>query len=194
MPAVAFSAETIKSVGDIKVSYHGEKVPVKNYLGSKATLVVNIGSQCDLPADGEPQCRALGDLYKKHKAQGFQVLAFLSDQFRDVSMLGESEPIDDVTEYLSRQYGWEFPIFDYIDVNGGSTAELYKVMKDIKSISTSDLKKINWNFEKFLLDKDGIPVRRYRPSILPHQLDSDVDSLVTKGVLKSRPKASLNAF
>jgi len=61
-----------------------------------------------------------------------------------------------------KNYGWEFPIFDLIDVNGGGAAELYRVMKDIKDINTSDLKKINWNYEKFLLDKDGVPVRRLR--------------------------------
>ena len=68
-------------------------------------------------------------------------------------------------------------------------------MKDIKSIrsSSSDLKKINWNFEKFLIDGNGIPVRRYRPSILPNQLESDVDSLIKTGQLKPRPKVALGA-
>ena len=53
-------------------------------------MITNFGSQCDLPADGEPQCKELVNLYKKHKDEGFQVVAFLTEQFRDKSMLGMS--------------------------------------------------------------------------------------------------------
>ena len=91
------------------------------------------------------------------------------------------------------RYGWSFPIFDFVEVNGGGASELYKAMKDVKGISTSDLKKINWNFEKFILDKNGVPIRRYRPSILPSQLEDDINSLIKTGVLKPRVRAALGA-
>ena len=66
-------------------------------------------------------------------------------------------------------------------------------MKDIREISTSDLKKVQWNYEKFLIDKNGVPVRRYRPGILPAMVDPDVESLINKGVLPKRMKAALGA-
>lgn len=184
-------AEEVKSVKNIIVNYDGEKVSLGNYLGKKATLIVNINSQCDLPADGEPQCKPLADLYKRFTNDGFQILAFPSDQFRDRSMLGESDPIEDVRTNLREQYDMVFPIFDFVEVNGGNAAEIFKVMKDIKSINPSDLKKINWNFEKFLLNDDGVPVRRYRSTTLPTAIQDDVEYLLKTGTLKPRVKASL---
>ncbi len=77
-------------------------------------------------------------------------------------MLGESDPVEDIVEALKKKYGATFPVMDFISVNGGQTADVYKVMKNTKGISTSDLKKVDWNYEKFLLDKDGVPIRRYR--------------------------------
>lgn len=181
------------SISSISVPYNGESVSIGKYLGSKATLIVNINSQCDVPADGDPQCNGLAKLFKKHSEEGFQILAFPSDQFRDKSMLGESEPIIEVRKELLEDYGWTFPVFDFVEVNGGNTAEIFKVMKDIKSINPSDLKKINWNYEKFLVDKVGVPVRRYRPSTMPAQLDKDIQDLIQTGKLKPRAKASLGA-
>jgi len=192
-PIAKTDAAETASVSNIKVLYDGELTPIGKYLGEKATLVVNIGSQCDLPSDGDPQCKSLAALYNKHKSEGFQVLAFPSDQFRDKSMLGDSESAQEIRKDLQESYGFDFPIFDFVEVNGGNTAEIYRVMKDIKSINPSDLKKISWNFEKFLLDKDGIPVRRYRPNTLPPQLEDDVTVLIQKGYLKPRAKASLGA-
>ena len=185
------TADEVKSVKDIVVSYQEQKTPVKTLLGSKATLIVNFAGQCDLPADGEPQCGGLVKLYNKYKGDGLQILAFPSDQFRDASMLGEKESEEEVRANLKKQYGIEFPILDYVAVNGGDTTEIYKVMKDIKSISTKDLKKIEWNFEKFLLNSDGVPVRRYRPGILPSQVEGDVNDLIKSGKLKPRQKAML---
>lgn len=192
-PSIGHAADQAKSVNEIQVSFKDEKVVMKNLLGKEATLIVNFGGQCDLPADGDPQCGALGELYKKYQSKGFQLLLFPTEQFRDVSMMGESEPVSEVREDLGKKFGWTFPIMDYVDVNGGNAAEIYKTMKDTKGISTSDLKKIDWNFEKFLLDKDGVPIRRYRPSIMPEKVGVDVDSLINKGVLPKRVKAALGA-
>ncbi|KAJ1399370.1 hypothetical protein B484DRAFT_339435, partial [Ochromonadaceae sp. CCMP2298] len=62
---------------------------------------------------------------------------------------------EDVREIMKKKFGWSFPILDYADVNGGDATELYKVLKEAKGISTSStgLKKIDWNFEKILVDK-----------------------------------------
>ncbi len=71
------------SVAEVKVSYKKELVPMKSLLGKQATLVVNFGGQCDLPADGDPQCKGLVDLYQKYKAKGFNMVFFPTEQFRD---------------------------------------------------------------------------------------------------------------
>jgi glutathione peroxidase len=184
----------IMSIGDIAVSFKEQRVPMKTLLGSKATLVFNFAGQCDLPADGEPQCRDLAKLYSMYKAEGLQVLAFPSEQFRDASMLGEREAVEDIRENLAKNYGIDFPIMDYVAVNGGDAAEVYKVMNDIKSIRPKDLKKIEWNYEKYLIDSNGKPVRRYRPGIMPRELEGDISDLIKTGKLKPRAKAALGAF
>lgn len=190
-PAIA--DDSLKSIGDIAVSFKEQRVPMSSLLGSKATLVFNFAGQCDLPADGEPQCAELAKLYSKYKAQGLQVLAFPSEQFRDASMLGERESVEDIREKLEKNFGIDFPIMDYVAVNGGDAAEVYKVMNDIKSIRPKDLKKIEWNFEKYLVDKEGKPVRRYRPGSMPLELEGDISDLLNTGKLKPRAKVMLGA-
>ena len=70
---------------------------------------------------------------------------------------------------------------------------LYKELKDVKGISTSDLKKIDWNYEKFLINGEGVPIRRYRPSVLPDVVGKDIDGYLNKGKLPVRKKAELGA-
>ena len=186
-------AATTKSISDVPVIINGEKKPMKTFLGEKATLVVNFPGQCDLPGDGDPQCKGLSDLYKKYSPSGFNMVLFPTEQFRDQSMMGEREPEDDIREELAKRYSITSPIMDYVDVNGGGAAQLYKEMKEIKGISTSDLKKIDWNYEKFLIDSEGIPIRRYRPNVMPEVVGKDVDSFINKGKLPIRKKAELGA-
>jgi glutathione peroxidase-family protein len=106
-------------------------------------------------------------------------------------MLGPAPSVEDIRDEV-KQYG--FPVVaDYVDVNGGNAAQLYKTMKDVKGISTVQLKKVDWNYEKFLLDRDGVPVRRYRPGVPAAQIAPDVEGLVSKGILPKRVRASLGA-
>ena len=192
-PAIG-ADDNIKSISDIKVSFKEQKVPMSLLLGSKATLVFNFAGQCNIAEDGDPQCADLVKLYKKYKADGLQMLAFPTEQFRDASRYGEREVLEDIREKFEKNYGADFPIMDYVAVNGGDAAEVYKVMNDIKSIRPKDLKKIEWNYEKYLIDKDGKPVRRYRPNTKPTELEGDVSDLIKTGKLKARAKAALGAI
>lgn len=189
----AVNADAPKSIASVEVILNGEKKPMKAYLGEKATLVVNFPGQCDLPGDGDPQCKGLSDLYKKYSSSGFQLVFFPTEQFRDQSMMGEREPEEDIREELAKRYGIISPVMDYVDVNGGSATKLYKELKDVKGISTSDLKKIDWNYEKFLINGEGVPIRRYRPSVLPDVVGKDIDGYLNKGKLPVRKKAELGA-
>ena len=68
--------------------------------------------------------------------------------------------------------------------------KLYKELKDVKGISTSDLKKIDWNYEKFLINGEGVPIRRYRPSVLPDVVGKDIVDTSTRGSFQSERKLS----
>ena len=105
-------------------------------------------------------------------------------------------PVKTIREDTNKQFGVKFPIFDKLDVNGASEHPLYKNLKmyDGEIIGSPDTRKVSWNFEKFLLDSNGVPVRRYKPGIKPGMLDNDINSLIEKGKLNPPKKVSLNEY
>jgi len=178
-----------KSVGDISVNYDDKPQLMKEVaIGKKAVLIVNVASQCALT----PQYEELVSLREKYQKQGFEVLAFPSNQFANQ----EPAPVERIRKDMLDQFGVKFPIFDKIDVNGPTAHPLYKSMKEYDGliVGSPDLKKVSWNFEKFLLDENLIPVRRYKPGIKPAAIDVDVAGLVLNGKIPARKKASLNDY
>lgn len=93
-------------------------------------------------------------LYEKLKSKGFVVLAFPCNQF------GAQEPdaCPVIQKNMQNKFGVSFPMFDKVDVNGANTCEVYKTLK---AALPGD---ISWNFEKFLVDKEGKPVKRFKSS------------------------------
>jgi glutathione peroxidase len=83
---------------------------------------------------------------------------------------------------------------DKIDVNGGSAAPIYKKLKSYEGIGVSNIVKVSWNFEKFLVDASGMPVRRYKPGILPTAIEGDLLALLKTGKVPPKKKASLNDY
>lgn len=147
--------DTSVGISDITITYDGVSKPIGEYLGSKGTLIVNVASQCALT----PQYDDLVKLYNKYKQDGFTILAFPCNQF------GTQEPqsVERIRKEMKSQFAVEFPIFDKIEVNGGGSSPLYTKLKAYEGLGTStdSIKKISWNFEKFLIDPKGMPVRRY---------------------------------
>jgi glutathione peroxidase len=147
--------DTSVGISDIAITYDGVSKPIGEYLGSKGTLIVNVASQCALT----PQYDDLVTLYNKYKQDGFTILAFPCNQF------GSQEPQSEerIRKEMKKQFGVEFPIFDKIEVNGGGSSPLYVKLKAYEGLGTStdSIKKVSWNFEKFLVDPKGMPVRRY---------------------------------
>lgn len=180
------AAEQSVSVLDYKVMNEGAPTPMSSLVGRKGTLVVNVASQCALT----PQYAELVALYDKYSEQGFQILAFPCNQF------GNQEPADvsKVRRDMKERFGVRFPILDKVDVNGADEAPLFAALKSVRGIGVSNIQKISWNFEKFLLDSNGAPIRRYKPGILPSEIDGDVKSLVKTGTIPERKKASLNNY
>ena len=154
-PMVSRAVDMTTGISDIAVNFEGVSKPIGEYLGSKGTLIINVASQCALT----PQYDDLVTLYNKYKQDGFTILAFPCNQF------GSQEPqtVERIRKEMKSQFNVEFPIFDKIEVNGGGAAPLYNKLKayDGLGTSTDSVKKISWNFEKFLVDPKGMPVRRY---------------------------------
>ena len=134
----------------------GSEVSLSNYKG-KVLLVVNTASRCGFT----PQYKSLENLYKKYKERDFVVLAFPSNDFRQE--LSSDEEIKEFCE----AYELSFPIFAKGKVKGFEKQEVFKYLtEDSKGRSIGE---IRWNFEKFLVSREGKLVKRFRSSVDPNQ-------------------------
>lgn len=178
------------SIKDIKVTYDGIPKSMKEITqGNKAILIVNVASQCALT----PQYEELVTLREKYKKQGFEILAFPCNQFASQ----EPAPVERIRKDMDDQFGVKFPIFDKIDVNVNNQHPLYAALKDGykgEIVGSPNIGKISWNFEKFLLDSNLEPVRRYKPGIHPDSLEVDIIGLLSSGTIPPRKKPSLNDY
>ena len=125
-------------------------------IASGPVLVVNVASRCGLT----PQYEALEQLQKKYGAKGFKVLGLPSDQFKQELSSNEA-----VAEYCSTTWGVTFPMTEKVTVNGRNRHELYKQLVKTKD-GLGLAGPVMWNFEKFLVHKDGT-IQRFRPTTKP---------------------------
>ena len=139
----------------------GKTVDLEDYEG-KVVLIVNTASQCGLT----PHYKGLQGLYEKYKDKGFVVLGFPCNQF------GSQEPGSDaeIAKFCSTKYSVTFPMFSKIDVNGEKAAPIYK------HLTESDAKPagkgpIGWNFEKFVIDREGQVAHRFSPRTKPESAE-----------------------
>jgi glutathione peroxidase len=124
----------------------------------KVTLLVNVASKCGLT----PQYEQLEQLEGKYKNQGFDVIGIPCNQF------GEQEPgsPEEIKTFCSTTYGVTFPMTEKIEVNGDGRHPLYQELTKTKDAEGVD-GDIRWNFEKFLVGRDGNIVARFSPLVLP---------------------------
>lgn len=148
----------------------GQPFPFKELEG-KVVLIVNVASKCGFT----PQYAELEELYKKHKDEGLVVLGFPCNQF------ARQEPGTDeeIGQFCKLNYGVTFPIMKKIDVNGKNVDPVYDFLKSQKS-GALGLTRIKWNFEKFLIDKQGNVFQRYSSLTKPMSLEPDVKKLLSK--------------
>ncbi|CAL2233532.1 unnamed protein product [Prunus armeniaca] len=162
-------AATEKTLYDFSVKdIDGKDVPLSKFKG-KVLLIVNVASKCGLTSSNYSE---LSHLYEKYKTQGFEILAFPCNQF------GGQEPGSnpEIKQFACTRFKAEFPIFDKVDVNGPSTAPVYQFLKSSAGGFLGDL--VKWNFEKFLVDKNGKVVERYPPTTSPFQIEFAVCAAV----------------
>lgn len=141
----------------------GSEVDLSAFEG-RVVLVVNTASQCGYAS----QFPALQRLHEDYQTQGFTVLGFPSDQFRQ-------EPLADevLGGVCERNFGVSFPIFAKVAVNGPDSAPLFVWLRSQKKGLLGG--RINWNFTKFLVGRDGQVVARYGPTVKPDQISGDIE-------------------
>jgi len=123
-----------------------------------ALLVVNVASQCGLT----PQYTALEKLHEQFASRGLTVVGFPCNQF------GGQEPgtAEEIAEFCSTSYGITFPMFEKIEVNGAGRHAIYDVLTAAPDTG-GEAGDIQWNFEKFLIGRDGRVLKRYPPPTKP---------------------------
>jgi glutathione peroxidase len=153
MTTIAASAQ---SIYDIKLKdIDGKDTTLAAYKG-KAVLIVNVASKCGYTK----QYAGLEATYLKYKDQGFAILGFPCNQF------GGQEPgtNEDIKLFCTSKFNVTFPLFDKIEVNGANRHPLYTLLAGKDSTFPGDIK---WNFNKFLLGKDGKILKRFDSGVKP---------------------------
>ena len=124
----------------------------------RPTLIVNVASQCGLT----PQYEGLQSLYEQYADRGLNIVGVPCNQF------GEQEPgsPEEIKTFCSTTYGVTFPMTEKIEVNGDGRHPLYQALTKTADAEGVD-GDIRWNFEKFLVGRDGNIVARFSPLVLP---------------------------
>ena len=133
----------------------GKATTLKPYQG-KVMLVVNVASKCGYT----PQYAGLETTYQKYEKQGLAVLGFPCNQF------GGQEPgtAEEIKQFCTSKYNVTFPMFDKLDVNGDKRHPLYVILAGKDSPVPGDIK---WNFNKFLIGRDGKILKRFDSKVKP---------------------------
>lgn len=150
-------------------SLQGRQISMSEYKG-KVVLIVNTASKCGFT----PQYEGLENLNKKYKDQGLVILGFPCNQF------GKQEPggRESIEETCQINYGVSFQMFEKIDVNGDKAHPLYQFLRKQKSSLLWN--KVKWNFEKFLVDRNGKVVKRYTSLKKPEALTDDIEKYLAQ--------------
>jgi glutathione peroxidase len=142
----------------------GQVQPLSAYKG-KVLLIVNTASRCGLT----PQYEGLQALYDKYHDDGLEILGFPCNQFAGQ----EPGSNEEIREFCETRYNVQFPMFAKIDVNGDKAHPLYQFLKQ-EAPGDGESPDIEWNFAKFLIDRQGRVVKRFRPQTLPEELEDDI--------------------
>ena len=158
----------VMNIYDFKANdYLGKEVDLSQYKG-QVVLIVNTATRCGFT----PQYTGLEKLYEQYKDQGFVILDFPCNQFL-AQAPGTSEEIHSV---CSLKYNTQFPQFEKIKVNGKDAHPLFVYLESQNE--KGKLKKVKWNFTKFLIGRDGSFLGRFEPTVKPEEIEqSIVDAL-----------------
>ena len=146
----------------------GKEVSLSDYKGF-VILIVNTASECGFT----PQFDGLEKLYEKYKKKKFIIIGFPCNQFQNQDP-GSNK---DIQEFCRTKYGVSFLMAEKIDVNGPKAHPLYDFLKS-KSPGLLGSKRIKWNFTKFLINRDGVVIKRFAPIVKPSKISSYLEELI----------------
>jgi glutathione peroxidase len=159
------------NINDITVmDMENNSIHLSDY-NSKVLLIVNVASECG----NTSQYKGLEEIYRKYNSSGFEVLAFPCNDF------GGQEPgtNDEIKAFCSSNYNVTFKLFDKIKVLGKDKSSLYERLTNNSITDKSD---INWNFEKFIISKDGKIRARFLSKLEP--TDESITKLIEEELEK----------
>jgi glutathione peroxidase len=149
---------TSRSIYEIELPrLDGKPAKLSDYTG-KVVLAVNVASKCGFT----PQYAGLQALNDRYTDRGFIVLGFPTNQFFNQ----EPGSAEQIQEFCSINYGVTFPLFAKLDVKGAAQHPLYAILSEATD-DTGKAGNVKWNFEKFLVGRDGHVVRRFRSKVVP---------------------------
>lgn len=153
---------------DFTVLDRGEQpVSLSEYKG-KVLLIINTATKCG----HTPQYTGLQALYQQYHDQGLEILDFPCNQFAGQAP-GSNEAIH---EFCTLNFGIKFPQFAKVKVNGKDADPLFKFLKEQQPGEGKG--RIQWNFTKFLIDRQGNVVRRFEPKAEPGTMEADIKALL----------------
>ena len=139
------------------------KVSLSDFIG-KTLLIVNVASACGFT----PQYTGLQALYEKYKNQGFEILAFPCNQFGGQ----ESGTNEEIKTFCDSKYNVSFPLFDKVEVKGDNASPLFKFLEDQSG------REIQWNFSKFLINKNGDFVKGFGTQKTPEMIEDSIKEIL----------------
>lgn len=155
--AINLTSERTDSVYEYELkTIDGENISLEEYKGD-VLLIVNTASECG----NTPQYEGLQQMYEKYEERGFKVLGFPANNF------GGQEPgsEEEIKEFCELNYGVTFPLFSKVSVKGDDIVPLFEFLTSQDNPDFTG--EIGWNFEKFLVDRNGNLVRRFKTSVEP---------------------------
>jgi len=162
--------KTATSIYDFTVKdTYGKLVSMEKYRGF-VVLIVNIASKCGLAQNNYAK---LTELHKKYYDKGLRILGFPCNQF--LNQMPESDG-DEMVCHLQKEKADFGDVFAKIDVNGESAHPLYKYLKEKQGGWFGN--SIKWNFTKFLVDRNGQPVKRFSPKTDPMDIANEIEKLL----------------
>ena len=158
-----------ESIHQFKVTnLYGESFDFSSLKGKKI-MVVNTASECGLT----PQYEQLQEVYEKYNNKNFTIVGFPANNF------GAQEPGSDeqIASFCKKNYGVTFPMMSKVSVKGDDMHELYSFLTQ-KSKNGLEDSEVAWNFQKYLLDENGVLVKVVHPKVLPN--DAEIIKWITE--------------
>lgn len=155
---------------DIEVIDDNNQVQSLRKYKNQVLLIINTATECEFTE----QYDDLEDLYEKYHEQGFCILDFPCNQF------GEQAPgtLEEIISFCADTYGVSFPQFAKIEVNGPNESPVYTYLKANQEPNLPN--RINWNFTKFIIDRQGNVAARFEPLVKPLEIECLIKKLLSK--------------